>query len=86
MADAVAANIVSASSVATATSYVGQLAIIAMWLDGAIETGNWHFTYEVITVSITLTLQTAHNLSPLWRATLKKIFGYDPYANGEVKP
>lgn len=73
----------NASAAATATSYVGQLAILAMWLDGAIETGTWHVTYEVVTVAITLTVQLAHNLGPLWRASLKKVFGYDPY---EVKP
>jgi len=76
----------NASTAVTTTSYVGQIAIIAMWLDGAIETGNWHATYEVITVWITLTVQVGHNLSPLWRALLKKMFGYDPYANEEVKP
>lgn len=76
----------NSSVAATATSYVGQLAIIAMWLDGAIESGSWHVTYEVMTVSITLTVQLAHNLSPLWAATMKKIFGYDPYATTpEVK-
>lgn len=77
----------NASTAATATSYVGQLAIIAMWADGAIESGSWHVTYEVVTVAITLSVQIAHNLSPLWRAILKKLFGYDPYANNdEVKP
>lgn len=76
----------NASTAVTTTSYVGQLAIIAMWLDGAIESGSWHVTYEVVTVSITLAVQLAHNLSPLWRASLKKVFGYDPYANEEVKP
>lgn len=75
----------NASTAVTTTSYVGQLAIIAMWLDGAIETGNWHVTYEVVTVGITLLVQLAHNLSPLWRAMLKKFFGYDPYENG-AKP
>lgn len=76
----------NSSAAATATGYVGQLAIIAMWLDGAIESGSWHVTYEVVTVGITLSVQMAHNLSPLWRASLKKLFGYDPYADGEVKP
>lgn len=74
------------SAAATATSYVGQLAIIAMWLDGAIESGSWHVSYEVVTVVITLIVQLAHNLSPLWRASLKKMFGYDPYASTEAKP
>lgn len=76
----------NASNAATATSYTGLLAIIGMWLDGAIESGSWHVTYEVMAAGITLAVQLAHNLSPLWRASLKKIFGYDPYANGEVKP
>lgn len=76
----------NASTAVTTTSYVGQLAIIAMWLDGAIESGSWHVTYEVVTVAITLSVQVAHNLAPLWRASIKKIFGYDPYANEEVKP
>lgn len=76
----------NASNAATATGYVGQLAIIAMWLDGAMESGSWHVTYEVVTVGITLSVQMAHNLSPLWRASLKKIFGYDPFADGEAKP
>lgn len=76
----------NASNAATATGYVGQLAIIAMWLDGAIESGSWHVTYEVVTVAITLSVQMAHNLSPLWRASLKKIFGYDPFADEGAKP
>lgn len=75
---------VSASAAATATSYVGQLAVIAMWLDGAIESGSWHLTYEVVTIGITLSVQVAHNLSPLWRAALKKFFGYDPYETAKA--
>lgn len=76
----------NSSTAAATTSYIGQLAVVAMWLDGAIESGNWHLTYEVVTVSLTLTAQTALHLKPLWSAILKKIFGYDPYANGEAKP
>lgn len=76
----------NSNAAVTATSYAGQLAIIGMWMDGAIESGSWHVTYEVMTVAVTLSIQAAHNLAPLWRATVKKIFGYDPYANGEAKP
>lgn len=76
----------SPSTAVTATSYAALMAIVGMWIVGAIESGSWHVTYEVMAAWVTLTVQLAHNLSPLWRATLKKIFGYDPYANDEVKP
>lgn len=76
----------NASNAVTGVSYVGLLSIIGMWIDGAIESGSWHVTYEVTSAGFTLVVQLAHNLAPLWHAALKKFFGYDPYANGEAKP
>lgn len=76
----------NASAAATATSYVGWIIVVAMWIDGAAETGSWHVSAEVVTACCALLVQIAHNLSPLWRASLKKIFGYDPYADGKETP
>lgn len=77
----------SGSAVATGGAYSAYLIIILAWLVGAYQTGDWKTTTEVITAFVALAGQLAHNLTPLGRALLKKIFGYDPYApTPEVKP
>ncbi len=68
------------NAVATTGSYVTMLFVIASWVDGAAESGNWHVTQELIASVCGLAAMLSVHLSPLWRALMKKCFGYDPYA------
>lgn len=67
------------NAVVGGSAYATQLFIIASWLDGAIESGNWHVTQEVIASSFGVCAMLAVHLTPLWKALMKKMFGYDPY-------
>lgn len=67
------------NAVVGGSAYISSLFIIASWIDGAVESGNWHITQEVIAAFFSLCAMLAVHLTPLWKAAMKKAFGYDPY-------